>query len=423
MLRITTTVAGLLAATALASPAAGAAVTTGPGPVAVLAGVPAVRAALDDAGADRERFVADWIRIAGIPAPSGHEEQRAAWMSARLRQLGLDQVHVDDAGNVLGLIRGHDPGLARVAIAAHMDNVAPVGADLSVHRLPGGRLQGPGVRDDASGLAALLAAVDLMRSHDLQPEADTWIVATVREETGLHGARRFVADHGDELGAFIAVDGQLGQVSYAATGILWLKMHFLGEGAHTLTAYQKPSPMLAAARAIERLDAIPMRRSPEAMESWLNIGMVGGGEVPNAQPRDVWFTVDLRSNDPGSFADLERKVEAECREAARQIGVAFERETLHRMEGATLPGAEDSRLVQAAAGVLEYLSWDETHLTPRGTADHNTAITKGIPGIAIGVTTGEGAHTPKETADTGPFVTGVRQILLLALLPLTLTRS
>jgi len=412
--------AAALAALAIVSASpSGQTPQSGESRAAALAADPAVRAALDQAASEAGRYIDDWIRIARIPAPSGREQARGAWMERRFRDLGLDDVHVDEAGNVVGLLRGRDPALANVAIAAHLDTVAPAGADHTVRRLPGGRLEGPGVRDDASGLAAVVAVLDLMKAHDLRPPADTWIVATVREETGLHGAARFVEDHGGELGAFIAVDGQLGQVSYAATGIVWLKIHFLGEGAHTLTAYQQANPVLAAARAIEDLSAIPMRRSPEAMESWLNIGAIGGGDVPNAQARDAWFTVDLRSNDPATLAGLERKVDAVCRETARRIGVVCEKETLHRMEGASLPGAEEATLARSAAEVLEHLAWDQIHLTPRGTADHNVAIRRGIPGIAIGITTGEGAHTPGETADTGPFVLGVRQLLLLALMHLT----
>ena len=62
---------------------------------------------------------------------------------------------------------------------------------------------------------------------------------------------------------------------------------------------------------------------------------------------------------------------------------------------------------------LAWLGWEDVSLSPRGTADHNIAIRMGIPAVAIGVTTGEGAHTPTEYADVDPFTTGVKQILLL----------
>ena len=383
-----------------------------------LLSLPGVQAAVHDADLSLDSFVQEWIRIAEIPAPSGREGRRADYLEGRFRQLGLHPVWRDQAGNVIGLMQGRDQTLKRVAFLAHMDTVAPEEANHTVRRLPG-RLSAPGVRDDSSGLAALLAAVELMKRHALTPEADTLMVASASEEVGLVGAERFVADHGEQVGALVAVDGHLGQISYGATGIVWLKLHFRAGGAHTLKAHERPSAVLAAARAIERIHAVPLHRTPERLETWLNVGMLGGGEVPNAQARDAWFTVDLRSNDSGSLQELETKVLEIGRESARDVGVEFDPETMHRMAGTSRPGMEDSALVRSARTVLEALAWDRVDLTPRGTADHNAALAKGIPAIAIGVTTGDGAHTPEEYADIAPFPTGVKQILLLALMPLT----
>ena len=274
------------------------------------------------------------------------------------------------------------------------------------------------MRDDSSGLAGVLAVIELMRSHALVPPTDTWFVATVQEEVGLHGADRFVGDHEEELGAVIAVDGHLGQISHAATGIIWLKLHFTAKGAHTLRAYAEPSTILAAARAIEEISSMDLRRTPEEMESWLNIGMMGGGDVPNAQARDAWFTVDLRSNDAATLTGMEERAIRAGREAAGGVGVGFEHETLHRMPGGRIAGSETSLLVRAAREVLERLHWSEVEVTMRGTADHNVAISRRIPAIAIGMTTGGATHTPEEYAETSPFPTGVKQLLLLVLSPI-----
>lgn len=421
------TLAGCLAGLCLGLAAAparpGAAGATGP---ASPIDAPAVRRSLQEADSELERFVEEWIRIAEIPAPSGGEADRAHYLERRFRELGLDQVAIDAAGNVVGLMRGKDPSLKKVALMAHMDTVAPATADHTVHRVQGGRrgiLRGPGVRDDSSGLAGLVAAISLMRRHGLEPPADTWVVASAREEIGLQGAEHFTRERSEDLGALIALDGQLGQISYAATGIVWMKLHFLAPGGHTLKSHENPSAIMTAARAIERIGAIPMRRSPETMETWLNIGAMGGGDVPNAQARDAWFTVDLRSNDRETFDQLERRVEETARETAREAGVGFEKESLHRMAGGTIPRMLDSPLVLSARRVLEDLGWEPIHLTPRGTADHNVAIVRGIPGIAIGVTTGDGAHTPDEYADVAPFSAGIKQIVLLALMPLTTPAS
>ena len=142
-------------------------------------------------------------------------------------------------------------------------------------------------------------------------------------------------------------------------------------------------------------------------------------DVPNAQARDAWFTVDLRSNDAGLMADLDARILEACRWAAADVGVAFEAETIQRLKGGLIEGHRDGALVRAARETLELLEWKDVTITPRGTADHNIAILMGIPAVALGVTTGDGAHTPEEVADILPYVTGIKQLVILLAAPLS----
>lgn len=377
-----------------------------------LASTPAVSAALAQVDEERDRFVDAWIALATVPASSGEEEQRAAVVEREMAAMGLLDVRRDPAGNVIGVLPGADRQAKKAVFMAHMDTVAPPGADFTIHH-EGDRLRGPGVRDDSSGLSALLAAARLAVSHGVVPPADVLVVASVEEEVGLNGSRTFLEAMGGQVGAFVAVDGYLGQVSYAATSIFWTRMHFRAPGAHTLRSFEHPSATLALARAVEDIYRLKTPRRPEENETWINVGMLGGGEVPNAMARDAWFTVDLRSNDLDTALVLEQRLLEIGRKAAREVGVAFDHEVLQRLEGASIEGHQDSTIVQTAKAALEHVGWGEVRLTPRGTADHNIAIQMGIPAVAVGVTTGQGAHTPEEVANIEPYFLGLKQLLLL----------
>lgn len=415
--------AALLALGLLLSGSSGGA---GPRPVSLaeiydsitrLAASPPVAGALKRVERERGEILAQWISLASTPSSSGHEGARADLVEGLFRSYGLDSVRRDAAGNVIGVIPGRDRSAKGAVFMAHMDTVAQPGADFTVRR-EGGRLIGPGVRDDSSGLSALLAAARIVRQSGVTPPADRILVASVEEEIGLRGSRAFLDAAGRGVGAFVAVDGYLGQISYAATAILWVRIHFRAAGSHTLTSHEHPSATLAAAKAIEALYAIPLKRRPEEQESWLNVGMLGGGEVPNAQARDAWFTVDLRSNDPRVAADLEDRIMEACRRAAEEVGVEFDVEPLQRLEGARIEGHRASRIVRTARAVLDHLGWRNVVITPRGTADHNVAIQRGIPAISLGVTTGDKAHTPEEWAEIAPYSVGVKQLILLIASPL-----
>ena len=62
-------------------------------------------------------------RLAKIPAPSGKEGKRAAFVKEWLREAGADSAFIDPAGNVICRLEGKDRNTASV-FSAHMDVVA-----------------------------------------------------------------------------------------------------------------------------------------------------------------------------------------------------------------------------------------------------------------------------------------------------------
>jgi len=369
--------------------------------------------------ADMPRIVERWIGISEIAAPSGEEGARGARIEKELRELGLEEVRRDEIGNVSGVLRGRTPrGPKRVVYAAHLDTVASRTDSVSVGRPDPGQLQGPGVRDDASGLVGLLEAVHALKDSGLAPPDDVWIVATVQEEVGLLGAKKFLDDNARRIARFVAVDGELGEISCGATGIVWLKAHFLSDGAHTLRSPGLPNPAHALARAVTAISAIEAPRAPESRQSWVNVTMLSGASVVNAMPADAWFTVDVRSNSPEMLDRLVRSVRGEVERAARATGVGVAVEEILRIPGAAPPGRGRSPFAILVGEALTAAGEGPPSFTLRGTADHNRALERGIPGLSIGVTTGAGIHTPRETASIARMPGGIAALaILMASLP------
>src|SRR5262245_4071714 len=70
--------------------------------VARLAASPEVRSAFNWFRM-QEPQLAHWqMEMARIPAPPFGESARAAWLAERFREVGLDDVRIDDVGNVFG---------------------------------------------------------------------------------------------------------------------------------------------------------------------------------------------------------------------------------------------------------------------------------------------------------------------------------
>jgi tripeptide aminopeptidase len=135
--------------------------------VARLAASPEVRSAYNWLRT-QEPQLAQWqMEMARIPAPPFGESARGAWLAERFREVGLDDVRIDDVGNVFGAHPGFmqsGVGQRYVALSAHIDTVFPANTPLNI-RQQGSRLYGPGVSDNGAGVTAMLAIASLLRVY------------------------------------------------------------------------------------------------------------------------------------------------------------------------------------------------------------------------------------------------------------------
>src|SRR5882762_7340016 len=159
------------------------------------------------AGPRRSRLVhAQQARITEIPAPPFQEAQRAAAVKELLAETGLP-AHIDKTGDVIGELRGLNEKEI-VVIAAHLDTVFPPGTDVKVHR-DGNRMAAPGISDNGSGVAALLALARAVQFAHLKPQRTILFVGDVGEEGegNLRGMRAIVDTYRGKLKAIVVLDG------------------------------------------------------------------------------------------------------------------------------------------------------------------------------------------------------------------------
>ncbi|MGH9668493.1 MAG: M20/M25/M40 family metallo-hydrolase, partial [Terriglobales bacterium] len=163
--------------------------------VARIAALPGVAGALARFAANESGLRRWQMELTRIPAPPFGEAARAEWLRARFAELGLEDVHIDPVGNVLGVCRGAEQGAKFVALTAHIDTVFPAGTPLDI-RHEGGKLCGPGISDNASGVTALLALAAALRDSPVRHAANILVVGNVGEEGegNLRGMRHLFSD-------------------------------------------------------------------------------------------------------------------------------------------------------------------------------------------------------------------------------------
>jgi acetylornithine deacetylase/succinyl-diaminopimelate desuccinylase-like protein len=389
-----------------------------PAAVSSVARHPALRRAREILLATNDETLDLQATISQIPAPSGAEERRGAFLAQRLRELGVGLVAPDGAGNVVA--RRGDGSEGAIVLAAHLDTVFGPDVDLTVRR-HGVRLAGPGISDNARGLVGLVALARVVTATGWETERPIVFAATVGEEGegNLKGARHLLGPSGVAAHAVIALDGAgVDRVVHRALGSRRFRMTFRGPGGHSWAAYGVPNP----AHAVGRFAAgvADLERPPQS-RSACSVVRLSGGTGLNSIPALAWAEVDTRSEDPDALDSLERSLRALAREA---LGAENRRRTPgtasldcaielvgDRPAGVTPPG---DALVCAAVDATRAVG-REPELSVAST-DANVPIALGIPAIALGAGgTAGNTHLVTEWYDDAGGTDGLfRALLVLA---------
>lgn len=379
---------------------------------------PAVKAALDAAKAGESQTIEDQIRFCEVPAPSFKEAARADVLKQTFQQLGLQNVRIDRAGNVLGDRPGAAPR-PRFVIAAHLDTVFPEGTDVKVTR-EGPVLHGPGIGDDCRGLAVLVSIVRALKQANVQTPGSITFVADVGEEGlgDLRGMKQLFNDTMQgQIDRFVSIDGTGAGITNVAVGSHRYRVTFRGPGGHSFGAFGLANPIDALGRAIAKIADFQVPRHPKTT---FNVGRIGGGTSINSIPFESWMEVDMRSADPASLASvdasLHKAVDAAVTEENERWGTPRLITATTDLVGDRPAGStpEDAPIVRAAVAVNKALGLPAT--LGEGSSDANLPISLKIPAITIGGGGhGTHAHSIKETFDTTDSWLGTERAVLLTI--------
>lgn len=350
-----------------------------------------------------ERVLELAIQIQQIPAPTFHEQQRAAHIRDLFAAEGVETC-IDETGNVLARWAGQ--GTARpLIISAHMDTVFPLDTNLTVTRGPA-VVHGPGLGDNSLGVAALFGLLWSMRERNAQPGGDIWLVANVCEEGlgDLRGMKAIVKRFGGDVHAYLILEGlALGHVYHRAVGVKRYRVTARTAGGHSWSDYGQPSAIHELAKLVVELASL---RLPAHPRTTMNVGKISGGTSVNVIASEASFDLDLRSEGQESLAALVAAAERLIQSGNRP-GVKMEAQVIGQRPAGQIPA--DHPLVTLAMDCLREQDLEAGLIS--GSTDANVPLSKGYPAIVLGVTTGGSAHTLHEYIHTEPIIKGMGQLI------------
>jgi tripeptide aminopeptidase len=384
-----------------------------------LADQPEVRVALDWLDKNLDWITDQQVRLTEIPAPSFQEEKRAEAVRALLAAEGLS-LHGDKMGNVIGELRGSREDEV-VLLTAHLDTVFPAGTEVKVKR-EGTRLVAPGISDNGTGLAGMLAVARALHAAKIKPERTILFAANVGEEGegNLRGMRALIDAYRAKLRAAIVLDGSgIDHVTTKALASKRLEVVITGPGGHSWSDFGMPNPINALVRGSVRFINTKVPASPRTT---FNLGQVEGGTSVNSIPYEAKLKVDLRSENEDEIARMETALR-EC----VATGVKDEMDNSRDRSRGKLewkvnligsrPGgdlAADSPLLAALRSADEFVG-NRSRLE-RSSTDANIPLSMGIDAIAVGAGgNGGGAHSLQEWYEPAGREIGLKRVLLTLL--------
>lgn len=384
-----------------------------------LADQPQVRAALDWFGKNLKWIDDEQVKLTEIPAPSFQEEKRAEAVKAVLAAEGL-AIHTDKIGNVIGELPGSNEREA-VLLTAHLDTVFPAGTEIKVRR-EGDRLVAPGISDNGTGLAGLLAVARAIEAAKIKPRRTILFAANVGEEGegNLRGMRALIDAYRPKLRAVIVLDGSgTDHVTTKALASRRLEVLITGPGGHSWSDFGMPNPINALVRASVRFINTKVPATPRTT---FNLGQIEGGTSVNSIPYQAKLKVDLRSENEDEITRLESALR-DCVAAGVKDEMDNARERsrgklewkinqIGRRPGGELP--PDSPLLAALRDADEYVG--NQSRVERSSTDANIPLSLGIEAISLGAGgNGGGAHSLQEWYEPAGRDIGLKRVLLTVL--------
>ena len=356
----------------------------------------------------RQELVDLMITICQIPAPSNHEEKRAAFCKEWLEKQGAKNVTIDKALNVVYPINceGSDE---IVAVMAHSDTVFPDMEPMPL-RIEDGKIFSPGIGDDTANVAIMLMIVKFILENRLIPKGAVMFVVDAGEEGlgNLKGCRQIMEDYAGRIKEVLALDGTFTSMVTGAVGSMRYRVEILTEGGHSYGHFGNRNAIHLLASMI---DTLYNMKVPQGGRTTYNVGTIEGGTSVNAIAQQASMLYEFRSDCKESLEIMDQFFQKVV-ESYRAMGITVNVKLLGlRPCTGNVDPAKQEDLVTRCSKVMTYYTVVREISTGSASTDSNIPLSLGVPAVCFGGYVGHKGHTRQEfveldSLEVGPLVVG-----------------
>ena len=397
--------------------------------------------ASSNATVDANEAVELLMRLLSVEGVTGEEAAIAALVSDELQKAGVPAaaIRFDDVntriplptqtGNLIAELAGTRPG-PRIAFSTHLDTVTLCAG--AKPKRESDRIVSDGTTalggDNRTGCAVLVTIARTLLQQKL-PHPPITLLFTVREESGLHGARELdPAQMGGATMCFNVDSGPAAGLVIGAVGQENWEADIVGKAAHAGVAPERGiSATLVGSLALAeawRGGWFGKVVKPEG-KGTSNPGIFGGkneraaGNANNVVTDYVHITGEARSSD-AAFASA---ITAAYRDAFEKAGAAVKDsggataqvKFTAKVSYPPFKLSEESPALRHAKRAAESVGLKPDVVFSNGGLDANWLVKHGIPTVTIGAGQNE-VHTVNEFVDVPEYLNGCRLAVALATL-------
>lgn len=326
-------------------------------------------------------------KLAVIPAPSHHEETRAAFCLEWLHKNGLQNAYIDEVNNVICTVG--DTNKPCVLLMAHTDIVFDADTPLKITEQDG-RLYCPGIGDDTAHVAMLLLCAKYAAINSPKDLCLLFCANSCEEGQGnLDGCRALMKRYGKSLREVISFDSYLETINDTAVGSSRYRIAMDTEGGHSFRHFGNTNAIAVVAEIICALQGIPI---PQKDITTFNFGRIEGGTTVNSIAQHCEVLYEFRSNNAENLAYMKAELSKVLANFEKQYRITVTPIGERPCAVGVDPAAQQA-LIARAESAFEGLPTPGRY--PAST-DCNLPLSMGIPAICIGLFSGGGAHSTEE---------------------------
>ena len=342
-----------------------------------------------------------------IPAPSHHEDQRAAFIKKWFEDNGISDVSIDPALNVVCRYNVTDDN-DLVMFMAHTDTVFPAETKLEITERDG-KWYCPAIGDDTAQLVNLMIAARYFVQNKIRAKTGILFVANSCEEGlgDLKGSRQLNRDYGNRLKAVISFDApDIDYVMNTVIGSHRYRISLKTEGGHSFADFGNMNAIRYAASLIDTLYTVKVPVDGDSTTTY-NVGTISGGQSVNSIAAACEFLYEYRSTSKKLLLQMEN-IFYKLIDTYREMGVDIE---VSRVGERPCMGDVDPESQAALSKIVEDSVREIVGKEPRympGSGDANIPLDNGIPALQAGGVHTDGAHKLTEWIDPSSMLTGIR---------------